>query len=515
MEENYKKGGGNRIQLILGSILTLLLYIYLTIRAYPEFGILKFFKGLAKIFLLLWSGVPIYVWMTVVDLFFVVLLGAVIWLSFFAQFVLPVSRWTERIKAAQRLFVYPLVFIRRRGPALLVINGKVQQRDPEHVQRRGTGALLLDSTSAALLRNDISFTRTIGPGLTFTRPGEYLARALDTRRQVWPDPEKPLGPLEGEDPFAEKKKDETDEVYKARQGRRLETSGLTRDGVEVIPNIFVAFQLERESHSDVDATGYDFDPGAIQRAATAESVELSPGESAGRNRKVPWRDLPAQLAVDLWREYLRKFMFADLFKPVTIDGIQDQIGIEVIRYLVRARMTRQKVLSMDAEGQTILASQAEGQHEWKYDISREFELLQNSGIQVLHVPIRNLRFPPGLEKQMEDRWFNYWLAQAKKDREQVENRRQQSIRIGELEGNLDFASSAIRKFDGQAERTVEGIGVQNQQDRMRQAARLLLLGTLIECRAEDVRRKLAGEEKLLLDAIGWLGRSDGGKNAAR
>jgi hypothetical protein len=127
------------------------------------------------------------------------------------------------------------------GQAIFIENG-IEKKRPGEAGRRGPGVFVLDTASGAVLRNDVAFTRVIGPGLTFTSGSEYLAGAVDLHRQTQPIPA--LGPLGNEDPFASRRREETDEEYQQRQVRRLETSGLTRDGVEVVPNFSVTFRLE-------------------------------------------------------------------------------------------------------------------------------------------------------------------------------------------------------------------------------------------------------------------------------
>ena len=66
--------------------------------------------------------------------------------------------------------------------------------------------IVLDTASGAVLRNDVAFTRVIGPGLTFTQRSEYLAGAMDLHRQTQPNPA--LGPLGMKTPSPSRRRDE-------------------------------------------------------------------------------------------------------------------------------------------------------------------------------------------------------------------------------------------------------------------------------------------------------------------
>jgi len=107
---------------------------------------------------------------------------------------------------------------------------------------------------------------------------------------------------------------------------------LTRDGIEVIPNITVLFRVntgypkERQPGSRFgyrtgvrrsDRLNEAKDKDAIRRAILAEGINPNAVADSPRHR-VAWNELPAALAVDVWREYAAKFTLDQLFQPTQV-----------------------------------------------------------------------------------------------------------------------------------------------------------------------------------------------------
>ncbi len=241
------------------------------------------------------------------------------------------------------------------GQAIFIENG-IEKKRPGEGRRRGPGVIMLDTASGAVLRNDVAFTRVIGPGLTFTKGGEYLMDAVDLHPQT--QSKTPLGPLGIQDPFAGQRRDEGDEEFKARQEHRMETSGLTRDGVEVVPNIVVTFRLERTPGDD--DLSFGFNPGSVEAWVRAKIIaqerpqdgkkmpEPRPGEfrpSQGLLMK-----FPALLAANAWREYLQKFTLGELFLSPLEGNPEDETGLEIILRMVHERLTTFNVAKLDNTG---------------------------------------------------------------------------------------------------------------------------------------------------------------------
>jgi hypothetical protein len=249
------------------------------------------------------------------DVFIVGILGLMVWLGFFAQYLLPLNSLRERRAAIGRLVRY---FMWMHGPAIRIENGKVIQSHHEK-KLRSPGVILLDTASAAMLRTKTTFVRAVGPGVIFTDGGEFMHQeAVDLHTQVSPVP--PLGPLGKEDPFAPwYKKKEEDKEYQERQNRRKETSGLTRDGVEIVPNILAV--AKTKSLPGQGGTRFGFNSKAVSLAITREGIVPN------GLRNVPWFEIPAYLTVELWREYLGKFTLTELFiSPEEEKALQSDNG---------------------------------------------------------------------------------------------------------------------------------------------------------------------------------------------
>lgn len=258
-----------------------------------------------------------------VDLACVFPLLLILWLAFFAQFVLPVRTFRDRQKMFERLVTY---LLGGHGPALFIENGQIKEHTGERL-KQGPGVLWLDSASAAVTRTAVAIMQTIGPGVHFIRRGEYIAGTVDLHIQF-----QTIGPKETDDPFAAKKESQEQEEWDQVQDRRKQVSALTRDGIEVIPNITVLFRVntgfpkERQPGSRFgyrtgvrrsDRLNEAKDKDAIQRAILAEGINPNAVLDSPR-RRVAWNELPAALAVDVWREYAAKFTLDQLFQPTQV-----------------------------------------------------------------------------------------------------------------------------------------------------------------------------------------------------
>lgn len=389
------------------------------------------------------------VWMLFIDVLLIGIGGFLIWLGFFAQFVLPLNSLGERRAAVNRLVRY---VTGSHGPAIRIENGKLIQGLGEQ-KRMGPGVILLDTASAAVLRTKTAFKQAVGPGVVFTNGEEFVHQeAVDLHTQVRPLP--PLGPLAGEDPFAPwNKRREEEGEYQARQSRRKETSGFTRDGVEIIPNILAV--VKTANLPGQGSTRFGFNPHSVQLAVTREGV--IPNEL----RNIPWHDVPALLGVDLWREYLGKFTLTELFTPSVDganpglpDGSRDQTSLasesetrlETILRMVYLRLTQPEVPELDDYGRETSRSQA----------SREYQILHEMGVEIKDISIGGLRFPRTVESQLVQQWLSTWLERAIAEREVVENRRNLASELGRESALIDFAdtvsqniSEAIMDDDGE------------------------------------------------------------------
>lgn len=255
-----------------------------------------------------------------VDLACVFPLLLILWMAFFAQFVLPVRTFRDRQKIFDRLITY---LFGGHGPALFIENGRIKEHSGERM-KKGPGVLWLDSASAAVTRTAVAIRQTIGPGVHFISGGEFVAGTVDLHIQS-----QTVGPKESDKPFDEKKEDQPKEEWDQIQDRRKQVSALTRDGMEVIPNISVSFRVntgfpkERQPGSRFgfrtgitkrDRENEKRDKEAIRKAILGEGINPNAVLDSPR-RRVAWNEFPTALAVDIWREYAAKFTLNELFLP--------------------------------------------------------------------------------------------------------------------------------------------------------------------------------------------------------
>jgi hypothetical protein len=392
-----------------------------------------------------------------------------LWLAFYAQFILPVHSLGERSKIVDRL--------RRHtggshGPALFVKNGRVIAAEGELEQRRA-GVIWLDTASAAVTRTLTSYKYTVGPGVHFTEDGEYLAGWLDLHTQS-----QSIGPREGDATFTappEGAPEEDLKRHKDAQERRMAVSGLTRDGIEVVPNISVTFKVDASAPGLVDpGSRFGYDENSVFKAISNEGINPSAREEDAR--RVAWNQLPALIAADLWREYLSKFTLNQLFdaaqpalpeipqpEPLIIRQeaprlLPSKVGLVtgLLRYFnhrIEQRLKEDEperaagpspavspgvkpFQPRDARPRTALqiiaqiikarmtqnlvpVLDASGRVMEGSLPSQEFKTLQERGLKVLGVSVSNLRFAPGIEERMIRDWNANWLQNAQAERERI------------------------------------------------------------------------------------------------
>lgn len=554
MEDRRAQSARTIIQVVLVTVITLGLYTYLMQRTLEPVGMLELIKGVVKFFILLWGSIPQKVWLVFLDLVLVVIF-MLLSMAFFAQFGLPLRNLSQRIKA---MLYLPLYYTPFRGPLARIDNGRL----PENFQRqsqRGLGVIYLDTASAAVLRKPGEFTRSVGPGLVFARPDEYIAETVDLHRHTWPWP--PFGPLgDEEDPFAQKNAKETDADYQERQARRLQTSGSTRDGIEVVPQIFSVCRFDMSlarsddpefvnnqrmypewgGNPNMVTSNFGYADEAVRRAVMGVRVDRRRGrETPVDEQQMPWYQLPAFMAVDLWREYLRKFSFEELFNPLDSHDpayqdvrYSDRTALEVIVEMVRRRMQERLVDVIDAQGMLQRAIPGEDESYRPVELSggrtlrdeagnpvfiqqrlsREYLLLQDRGIQVMYTPIRDFRFPSRIEDQMLNNWLNAWQTRARAEREEIESLRNERQRLGAAEGQREFTVQAVRSV----ERVMSGPQrARNADDHRVHTQRILeslLRGTIFGAAADQsLSTRLATEIRQILEVIDWLHRSGRGQ----
>lgn len=253
-----------------------------------------------------------------IDLVLIFPVLLLLWIAFFAQFVLPVRTFKDRQKIFGRLLTD---LFGGHGPALFIENGVIKEHSGERM-KRGPGVLWLDSASAAVTRSAVAIRQTMGPGVHFMESGEFIAGTVDLHIQS-----QSVGPKDTDRPFDNKADGQSDEEYHQIQDRRKQVSALTRDGIEVVPNISVSFRVDtgfpkegqpgsrfgyRTGVTKLAKLHEEQDKEAIRKAILGEGINPNIGADSPRHR-VAWNQLPAALAVDVWREYVSKFTLDELF----------------------------------------------------------------------------------------------------------------------------------------------------------------------------------------------------------
>jgi len=346
-------------------------------------------------------------------------------IHFFSQFVLPIQNPKYRNDIAARVSNFETG---SRGPALFVKNGRVILHEGE-AGRRGAGLIVLDTASALVLRTDTEIKDTVGPGIKFTKGNEYIAGSVDLRTQ-W----QVIGPLSTDKPALNPLLISVPKDYDEAQSRK-QTSGLTRDGFEICPTISIKFSIKRPVEKQPTESGvtsyYGFDADAVRNAITRKVVQLGNSE----NTKVPmeWNQIPEHLVVNIWREYIRKFKFSDLFNPIEKNGPS---GLQVIEDAINRRVKQSNMEALDETGART--------GEWVE--SREFKQLQSRGLEIVDVRIHNIIFEKMLEDQITEHWSAEWMNIAQKEKNHLEEMESLIETAARKEASKNFARIAARQF---------------------------------------------------------------------
>jgi hypothetical protein len=285
-----------------------------------------------------------------------------------AQFVLPVRTNAERTASIRRLLGF---FLGERGPVTFLRNGEVIEAHDER-SRSGPGVLLIDFASAAVLRTDVKFTRSVGPGLVFTEPGERIEEAADLRRQI--------RSVEGFIP----------PTGEAAALQSVNSLAVTKDGIPVSTDISVEFMLDPgadvEPHEGRYARRppYPWKPSAVEKAVY--------GHVYGEAEDLPWTELPLRLTIDLWREIVKE----KSLKELTSYDSQKAQPLDIVRADIQQRLTLQ-----DNNPQSPSTSS---------ESSREWKLLQSRGIRVLNVDLSHLYLPRDIQSERMESWRHDWAS---------------------------------------------------------------------------------------------------------
>jgi len=278
-----------------------------------------------------------------------------------SQFFLPARSLDERRQAFGRTISF---LLGQHGPISIVENGRlapVRGKD-----RAGAGVLFVDPASAAVLRTPTRFTRAVGPGLSFTAPGERVAEAIDVRRQV--------RSFEGQRPTP-------GDV--AGPGSAM---ALTGDGVPIAADLSVTFMLDpghtlppREGRS-AQLPPYEVNLQAAERAAYGHAY------GDGAHEDLPWAELPLRLAIDLFREEIKRHRLDELLD----DRSTDPSPVRRLQDALQVRMVPTPGVPSERG-----AAQPP---------TKEQQVLAARGIRVLSVSLGNLLLPERVQEGRMQRW---------------------------------------------------------------------------------------------------------------
>lgn len=327
------------------------------------------------------------------------ILSLMLSLSLAAQFVLPIESGRDRLLAIRRLLGYALG---ERGPVTFVQEGVAREAYAED-QRPGPGVFLIDSTSAVVLRTDTAFTRAVGPGVVFTKPGERRAEALDLRRQVRR--------------ISAASQSALDEISEAE----VTSDAVTQDGISVSAEISIAFILDpghegspREGRL-ADKPPYEFNPTAVERAVYAHTF--------GEFGDVSWTQIPGLLVADVWRENIKQWSLNDLLRRLP----DQEHPLDQIRQALHARL----IPPSRKEFQTGAADQD--------NPSREQDILSARGIRILDISIADLRLPKPIQEERTLRWREAWSGEVQTALQEALDRVKTARDHGEREADAILA----------------------------------------------------------------------------
>ena len=391
---------------------------------------------------------------------------------FYAQFILPIRTLIDRKKIVNRLWLHSRS---AHGPAIFIKNGRKVEREGESDQR-GPGVLWVDTASAVVTRTFTTFKQVLGPGVHFIDANERIATIISLHSQT-----QTIGPTREDDPFGKLNENPTEEEqkkYRETNARSMVVRAITRDGIEVFPNITITFKIDAEPAGPGEkGSHFGFNADAVEKAARSEGI--NPYSTSEEKRRVEWNQLPALIAADLWREYLGKFTLTELFDPSlpalpnipqpetppafvplpkTSLLIKRGFGARLLRNInnalerrldnllpketppvekalgsepspakrtgVAGKQTALQVINQMMKSRLTKAVVTKldecGRVLEGYDVSDEYKKLKERGIAVLHVSINRLHFSPVIESQLLERWNTSWLANARSDQNRVE-----------------------------------------------------------------------------------------------
>ena len=496
------------------------------------------------IYELVWQG---GIWVNIIGIVLDLILLAIllqVCVFFYAQFILPIRTIIDRKKIVSRLWLHTRS---AHGPAIFIKNGRKVERAGESNQR-GPGVLWVDTASAVVTRTFTTFKQVLGPGVHFIDANEKIASIISLHSHTHS-----IGPTREDDPFGKLKDNPTVEEQKKYQetlARCMAVRAITRDGIEVFPNISITFKIDAKPAGPGEkGSHFGFSTDAVEKAARSEGI--NPYSTSEEKRRVEWNQLPALMAADLWREYLGKFTLSELFDP-NLSAFPDIPQPETPPALVslpktpllikRGFSTRllrninnslerrlDKLIPKDDPSieQTLTSEQSSAKtdvprkqtalqiinHMMKtrltqaivakldecgrvldgYDVGNEYKKLKDRGIAVLNISINRLHFNPEVESQLLERWISSWLANAKSDQNRIERLKEGYAEKGRQKAILDHAFTLSLAIMAENPHNISA------------GLKALLQKTQSEIKLNDqLLNRMSGELETLGDLVKWV-----------
>lgn len=386
----------------------------------------------------------------------------------FAQFILPVTGWQDRCKAAWQLFLFGISFGRWHGAAVFVRDGEMDMFQVE-LEKNGPGIAFVDLRSAITLdkqlkyKNDllpasleqpqkahfdpktktfVSGIRVVGPGLTFLKRKEKIAGRVDLRSQnrarksVHADTrdgirivtdvsctftigQPPdildvcLGGEDGRQVFVIEWETSLPVVFKKIKSlipRNLDPG----DEREILE--FIAKHPDPSGVvTDVPETHfpYSFHEKRVEKAVYSQTSIKDPTGSHGQFKK--WSDWPQDVAAEKFRIILAQWPYMKLYSPQDIKNYPlKDFKKELSRQVRNTGILAYRVATL-RNGGKLQEGRVYSINELIYYPPRELtrmDVLRYRGIKVLNVGIGELE---PKEKTVRDHQVDSWLSSKQKE----------------------------------------------------------------------------------------------------
>ena len=328
------------------------------------------------------------------------ILSFCIFILFFSFFIFPNTEITNLLPILQRVFLF---MVDKVGSINHIKNGKNVEINGNST-KNNPGLILLDSSSAAIIGKSTNFHKAVGPGVVFTAKDEIILDSIDLQiqRQL-------LGPLENENPYSMRQQKEQSSSSDSQVQRASETKAITRDGIEVIASFLLTFKIR--SKPGEGNTPFGYNPLSVERAILGQTIDHN--SNSHNEDSMGWTKLPGILVVDIWRELIQKYKLNDLFQIT-------ESKLDLCVQYVNARLAQKQYKEIDAFG-----NKTETQN-----TSKEYQFLEDRGIEFLEIQLKKIHLPPEIEDGIVNRWESSWSKITTSEKTTISRLRGQAIADG-------------------------------------------------------------------------------------